>query len=309
MFFQVRHAGHFINSMKCAILFAGRNDHEWSLLVKGNPMKIRSVVVLFAAIFLGICSVRLPAETKPLRVCADPDYLPYSNRAGEGFENKIAEAVAKMLGTTVEYTWESTRGTGGFPQFLQTTLEANKCDVVMSLPYGSAEAHTTQPYYTSSYVFVFKKKNNYNIESMDSPVLRRLRIGFEEDTPVEDAIKIRGMYPKATHFDIATNSEESPAGMLDAVQQSRIDVLITWEPAIGGFLGKHPDFEVVPVPNDRALGPPEQFSFPMSMGVREGDETLRKALDDVIAKHKAELTSILNRQGVKPFMPKDPNAP
>ena len=265
--------------------------------------------MLLAAIFLGICSVRLPAESKPLRVCADPDYLPYSNRTGEGFENKIAEAVAKMLGTTVEYTWASYRGQGGFPQFLQSTLEANKCDVVMSLPYGSAEAHTTQPYYTSSYVFVFKKKNNYSIESMDSPVLKRLRIGFEEDTPVEDAIKIRGMYPKATHFDIATNSEESPAGMLDAIQQSRIDVLITWEPAIGGFLGKHPDFEVVPVPNDRALGPPEQFAFPMSMGVRVGDEAMKNALDDVIAKHKAELTSILNRSGVKLFVPKDPNTP
>jgi mxaJ protein len=295
--------------LKGTILFAGRNDHEWSEAVKGNPIKITTVVVVFAAMFLGIFSVRLPAQSKPLRVCADPDYLPYSNRAGEGFENKIAQAVAKMLGTTVEYTWASYRGQGGFPEFLQSTLEANKCDVVMSLPYGSAEAHTTQPYYTSSYVFVFKKKNNYNIESMDSPVLRKLRIGFEEDTPVEDAIKIRGMYPKATHFDIATNSEESPAGMLDAIQQARIDVLITWEPAIGGFLLKHPDFEVVPVPNARSMGPPEQFSFPMSMGVRVGDETLKNMLDGVIEKHKTELTSILNRQGVKLFVPKDPNTP
>src|SRR3984885_10129652 len=103
------------------------------------------------------------ASAKTFRVCADPDYLPYSNRAGEGFENKIAEAVAKMLGTTVEYTWASYRGKGGFPQFLVDTLEANKCDVVMNVPYGSREARPTEPYYISSYVFVFNKKNNYNI--------------------------------------------------------------------------------------------------------------------------------------------------
>jgi len=219
-------------------------------------MKVRRALFVWAAIILGLSAVQLPAAAKPLRVCADPDYLPYSNKAGQGFENKIAEAVAKMMGTTVEYTWANTRGEGGFPQFLQNTLEANKCDVVMSLPYGSAEAHTTQPYYTSSYVFVFKKKNNYNIESIDSPILKRLRLGFEEDTPVEDAIKIRGLYPKSTHFEVGANSDESPMEMLNAIQQARIDVLITWEPAIGAFLAKFPDFEVVPVPNDRALGPP-----------------------------------------------------
>lgn len=272
-------------------------------------MRVSGAAVLWAAILLGLCSVGHAAETKPLRVCADPDYLPYSNRAGEGFENKIAEAVAKMLGTTVEYTWASYRGAGGFPQFLVETLEANKCDVVMSLPYGSREASTTQPYYTSSYVFVFKKKSNYNIDSMDSPVLKQLRIGYEEDTPVEDAVKMRGMFPKSTQFEVGTNSDQSPDDMLKAIQDARIDVLITWEPAIGAFLAKHPELEVVPVPNDRALGPPEQFAFPMAMGVRESDAALKNALDGVIAKHKAELTSILNQHGVKLYIPKDPNAP
>src|SRR3954462_6131504 len=84
-------------------------------------------------------SIAFPAPAKALRVCADPDYLPFSNRAGQGFENKIAEAVAKMLGQTVEYTFASYRGRGGFPQFLAGTLDAKKCDVVVSIPYGSRE--------------------------------------------------------------------------------------------------------------------------------------------------------------------------
>src|SRR5207249_5272400 len=81
----------------------------------------------------------IPAQGAALRICADPDYLPYSNRAGQGFENKIAEAVAKALGEPLEYTWESTRSRGGFPEFLARTLDANKCDAVMNIPYGSRE--------------------------------------------------------------------------------------------------------------------------------------------------------------------------
>src|SRR5579871_4678370 len=139
-----------------------------------------------------------------LSVCADPNYLPYSNRAGEGFENKIAELVAKALGETVEYTWASYRGHGGFPQFLSSTLDAKKCDVVMDIPYGSREELTTRPYYVSSYVFVFAKSKNYNITSMDSPALKRLRVGFERDTPAEGALKIRGMIPgTVAAFDVS----------------------------------------------------------------------------------------------------------
>src|ERR1700733_1195332 len=110
--------------------------------------------------------VLLTDPAKALGVCAAPDYLPYSNRAGAGFENKIAEAVAKALGETVEYTYASHRGHGGFSQFLASTLDAKKCDVVMSIPYGSQEELTTRPYYISSYVFVFAKSRNYSLTSM-----------------------------------------------------------------------------------------------------------------------------------------------
>jgi mxaJ protein len=245
----------------------------------------------------------LTAEAAALRVCADPDYLPYSNRAGEGFENKIAEAVAKALGEPLEYTWDNTRGQGGFPEFLARTLDANKCDVVMNLPYGSREELTTQPYYVSSYVFVFKKSRNYDIRTMDSDVLKRITIGFESETPAEDGVKIRGLLPRAVAFDVGSNSEESPVVMLNALDNGRIDVLITWQPAIGAFLMRRTDLEVVAVPNARTLGSPEQYAFPMSMGVRHGDESLKKRLDDVIGKHQAELSSILNQLGVNLYAP------
>jgi mxaJ protein len=251
----------------------------------------------------GLWLFLLSIPAMALTVCADPDYLPYSNRAGEGFENKIAGAVAKALGESVEYTWASHRGHGGFTQFLSSTLDAKKCDVVMSIPYGSREELTTRPYYISSYVFVFPKSKRYDITSMESPVLRRLKVGFERDTPAEDALKMRGMITgtppgSVVPFDVSDEGSESPAIMLNALKDGKIDVLITWQPAIGSFLRGYPDLDVVAVPNTRALGAPERYSFPMSMGVREGNDALEKRLDEVIEKHQAELTSILTESGV-----------
>ena len=262
-------------------------------------MKVRTTIVFLVVAGLSTFS----AQAAPLRVCADPDYLPYSNRAGEGFENKVAEAVVKVLGETLDYTWESTRGQGGFPEFLARTLDAKKCDVVMNIPYGSRDELTTQPYYVSSYVFVFKKSKNYDIKSMDSAVLKRIKIGFESDTPAENGLKMRGLVPATIAFDVGSDSATSPVTMLNALESGQIDVLITWQPAIGAFLKQHPDLEVVAVPNERVLGSPEQYAFPMSMGVRQGDEALRKRLDAVIVSRQSELTSILTQHGVKLYTP------
>jgi mxaJ protein len=254
--------------------------------------------------FVGLVApLLLSVSAQALIVCADPNYLPYSNRAGEGFENKIAAAMAKALGEPVEYLWASYRGHGGFPQFLSSTLDARKCEVVMSIPYASREELTTRPYYVSSYVFVFPKNKHYDIASMDSPVLKGLKIGFERETPAEDALKIRGLIPGAppggiVPFDVSDEGEESPATMLTALKAGQMDVLITWQPSISSFLRAYSDFEVVAVPNARTYGAPEQYAFPMSMGVREGNDALKKRLDDAIEKHQAELTSILTESGV-----------
>ncbi len=259
-----------------------------------NPLTSVAVAALSLAL--------LPTPAKALGVCADPNYLPFSNRAGEGFENKIAQAVAKALGETVEYTWASYRGHGGFSQFLSSTLDAMKCDVVMSIPYGSREELTTRPYYISSYVFVYPKAKNYSLDSLDSPVLKRLRVGFERETPAEDALKMRGMIPgTSVPFDVSNDPAESPASMLTALKEGQIDVLMTWQPAISAFLRAYPEMQVSVVPNGRTLGAPEQYTFPMSMAVREGNQALKDKLDAVIAGSQAELSSILTESGVLLF--------
>ncbi len=239
----------------------------------------------------------------PLRVCADADYMPYSTRDGKGFENKVALTVARALGKTVAFTWDSERGRGGFEEFLDRTLRARRCDVVVNVPYASENLSVTRPYYISSYVFVFPRNKHYAVTSMDSPVLRNLRIGFETDTPAEMGLKLRALITHAQPFDVGGDPSLSPSAILDAVQRGTINVAVTWEPSIGYFLRSRPSLAVVPVPNTRALGSPEQYNFAMAMATRPDDKELTARLDDVITRHRADLQEILTAYGVRLYRP------
>jgi len=256
--------------------------------------------ILSVAALAALASI---ASAKDFRVCADPDYLPFSNRAGEGFENKIAELAAKSLGAKLIDVWATTRGTGGFSEFLARNLDAGKCDAIMDMPYGSQEELTTDPYYISSYVFVSKKARSYDLENMDSPILHKLRIGFERETPPEDGLKIRDLLSQAQPFSVGDTENLSPVTMVRAVQDGSVDVMITWEPAVGWFLRNYPDLMVTRVPNTRTTGAPEQYLFPMSMAVRKSNENLKELLDGVIAQRKGALEEILRQYNVRLYPP------
>jgi len=266
---------------------------------------MRSSSLLLAPATALVILLTVSASASPLKVCADQDYLPFSNRAGQGFENDIAQAIAKYLGDSVEYTWSSYRGRGGFEEFLARTLNSRQCDVVMSLPYGSGEALTTDPYYISSYVFVFRRDERYELHSMDAPILRQVKVGFERDTPPEDGLKLRGLVERAIPFHVGERQNESPRDLLEAVRDGRVDVMITWEPAVGSFLPDYPDLAVTPVPNERALGSPERYSFPISMAVRPDEAALAERINAVIGDHRADLRTILEHHGVQLYKPAD----
>jgi mxaJ protein len=255
---------------------------------------------LLPLVFIAACACGLSARASgTLKVCADPDYMPYSNRAGQGFENDLARYVAHAMGEKVKFVWADSRGQGGYSEFLSRNLDAGKCDVVMSLPYANQEELTTDPYYVSSYVMVFKKHKGYDLHSLNSPELRKLKIGFETDTPVETGLQLRGMVRSAKRYDVGGHSGVSPETVLKAVQDGDIDVMLTWQPAIGAYLSRFPDLTTVRLPNSRATGSPEMYSFPMSMAVRQGDKPLQKRLDAVIKKHRADLDRILRHHGVE----------
>lgn len=235
----------------------------------------------------------------PLKVCADPDYMPYSNQAGQGFENKVAALVAKSLNRPLEYVWSSYRQQGGFDNFLARGLDKGKCDVVMNIPYGDPEETYTQPYYGSTYVFVSKKSKNYDLSNgLDSQALRTAKIGFENGTPPQAGLKMRDLVMHATEFDTAEKNDVSPKSTLQAVQDGKVDVLITWEPAIGYFMKDFPDLTMARVPDTNSMGSPERYLFFMAMAVKPKDEALKTQIDKVIASHKPQITAILDQYNV-----------
>jgi len=256
------------------------------------------VPVLVLVLLGGAACHRTPART--LRICADPNNMPYSNRAGEGFENKIAELIGRDRQATVEYTWWAQRR-----GFVRNTLNAGTCDVLIGVPTAYALAQTTKPYYRSSYVFVSKRERRLALGSLDDPRLRELRIGVQiigddfNNSPPAHALSNRGMVRNVVGYTVYGDySRPSPlADIVSAVDRGDVDAAVVWGPPAGYFAKRDGDLEVRPV-SPRADSPALPFVFDMSMGVRKGNTALRDELNDFIARRQPDIDRILDAYGV-----------
>jgi mxaJ protein len=257
-------------------------------------LRIALVAIAVTAVGLAAATPAQAQPSSPLRVCADPNYIPYSNRDGAGFENKIASVVAKALDRPLQYVWVSIRGDAGFAQMVHEDLDAGKCDVIVDLPYAETDVKTTNPYYVSSYVFIYKRSLR-NITSLDSPALRHLKIGYEADTPVEVGLKLRALTIGAKPFLTADEEDASPDSIVNAVAAGTINVGLSWAPAVGYFVGQHPDLTEHVIPNSRSQGSPEQYTFPMAMGTRLNNDTLASQLNRALTQSRPQIYDILDQ--------------
>jgi quinoprotein dehydrogenase-associated probable ABC transporter substrate-binding protein len=232
-----------------------------------------------------------------LRVCADPNNLPFSNDRGEGFENKIAELLARDLNERVEYTWWAQRR-----GFFRNTLKSGACDVVIGVPSGFEMALTTKPYYRSTYVFVYKKGKGLQVKSLDDPILKKLKIGvhllgddYTNPPPVHELSK-RGLVDNVIGFNTFYSDTNPPSAIIDAVASGKIDLAIVWGP-LAGYYAKRQQvpLELVPVPSGKGDLP---FAFDISMGVKKGDDALYAKLTQVLEKRQPEIMKILTEYGV-----------
>ena len=244
-----------------------------------------------------------PQITRPagvLRVCADPNNLPFSNNRGEGFENKIAEMVAHDLGWRLEYTWWAQRR-----GFFRNTLKAGTCDVVMGVPAGFEMALTTMPYYRSSYVFLYRK-GKLQLNSLDDPRLHELKVGVQmigddfSNTPPAHALSRRNIIQNVKGYTVYGDyAQQNPtARIIDAVARKEIDVAIVWGPLAGYFARKERvplKLEFVSPQIDQPFLP---FVYDISMGVRRDDQTLRDQLERVMEKRRGEIDKLLSDFGV-----------
>ena len=256
-------------------------------------------------ILIGVCLACPEAvfgQTRDqFRVCADPDNLPFSNRSLEGFENRIADVVAKELGTSPRYIWWGQR-TGFIRNTMYATLEEGRCEVVIGVPQGYDPVRTTRPYYRSTYVFVFPKNKGPQIASLDDPVLKKLRIGvhligddYTNPPPVHELSK-RGVVGNLVGFSTFYSSANPPSSIIDAVASGKIDVAIVWGPVAGYFAQRQRvPLALVPVPSGKGDLP---FAFDISMGVKPGSDAVKARLERVLDTRQADITRILKDYGV-----------
>jgi mxaJ protein len=251
----------------------------------------------------------LPPERPPvLRVCADPNNLPFSNRQEEGFENRIARLVAADLGAEVEYTWWAQRR-----GFVRNTLRAGACDLIPGVPARFDPVATTAAYYRSTYVFVTRPDLAPAIESFDDPRLRRLRIGVHligddyANPPPVSALARRKIIRNVKGYSIYGDYRDPnpPARLVEAVARGEVDVAIVWGPFGGYFAGRDSAaLRVTPVhaPDD---GEGVPFVFAIAMGIRPADSALARRVDGVLDRRRAEIRRILEQYGI-PLLPDTP---
>jgi mxaJ protein len=266
--------------------------HEAAPLVVGSTMY---VVTPFPNQSTTSPRPRVPAA--PLRVCADPNNLPFSNQREEGLENRLAELVARELETTVSYVWWAQRR-----GFVRNTLDAGLCDVIMGVPTELPSVLTTRPYYRSAYVFVTRVDRKLEIESFDDPRLRQLQIGVQvlgdgANTPPMTALARRGLVKNLVGYTVFGDYAQAnpPARIMEAVSGGEVDIAVVWGPLAGFFAGRYPrELALTPLPPDGTVA----MDFAISMGVRKKDQALRAKLDRILERHRAEVERILDEYGV-----------
>jgi mxaJ protein len=241
-----------------------------------------------------------PPDPRVLRVCSDPNNLPFSDRGESGFENRIAELTARELHRSLAYYWQPQRR-----GFIRTALNAGRCDVVIGVPTASEMVRATRPYYRSSFMFVSRRGRRPPISSFDDPRLRHLRVGIPitgndyANPPAAQALAVRHIVDNVRGYPVYGDySRPRPSsGVLDALLRDDVDVAVAWGPLAGDFARRSPTpLDLVPV--DGPIDPALPFAFDVSMGVRRDDRALAAALDDVIARRSREIQQILAGYGV-----------
>lgn len=258
-------------------------------------MRSRSSLPAIATALLCTCA----RAEGTLRVCAEPNDLPFSNIKLQGFENKLADMAAHDLGERVVYTWSMER-----EHFVKKTLDAGKCDVLMGVPAGFSEVETTTPYYASTYVFVWRRDRHLNLASMMDPRLRRLRIGVhvlgDDNTPPMEALARAGIVRNVTGYMIYGDSRQPnpPSRLIEAVEGGTVDVAAVWGP-LGGYFAQRSRVPLAIAPiTDTAAFAPAAFQYAIAMGVRKGNSTLRERLGQVIAHRRGQIRNLLVSYGI-----------
>jgi mxaJ protein len=248
-----------------------------------------------------------PVPENVLRVCQDPNNLPFSNRALEGFENKIAALLARDLGWQIAYTW--------YPQrmgFIRNTLRAKepdgdryKCDLVTGVAAGFDMGATTRPYYRSAYAMAYVKGRGLDsVRTLEDllalPAERRatLRLGVFAGSPVTDWLLEHDLIERMVPYQAQSGDPAAyPGEMVEKdLASGAIDVAFIWGPIAGYFARHAANVPIVAIP--LTPHPNVQFEFDIAMATRFGEAAYKQRIDEAIERNRPQINAILAQYGV-----------
>jgi quinoprotein dehydrogenase-associated probable ABC transporter substrate-binding protein len=259
------------------------------------PRRLRQGLGLFALGVALFCWMPQSEAAGLMRVCADPDNMPFSNAQGEGFENKLAELIAEKLGDTLEYVWFS-EGSGYVPN----TIGSDSCDLVMGYAQGTGLIDDTNPYYYTSYVLIYRADDAglAGLASLSDPRLKDKRIGLLARTPPASILAMHGLAANATPFEVRAGESAAKAAetMVRAVAAGELDVALLWGP-VAGYYAQNAETRLKLVPlSKESVGPSTVLGI--TMGVRPGDPQWKHKINKVIADNQKEIVALLQAYGV-----------
>jgi len=233
------------------------------------------------------------ADRSVLKVCADPSNLPFSDQKKDGFENKIAELLGTALVVKVEYTW--------YPQiigFVRNTLQTHRCDLVIGTVAGDESMQTTNPYYFTTYVMLYRSDKGLSLKGLQDPQLARLRLGVVSATPPSDLLVRHALMANAKPYPLSVDTRvESPTHqMVKDLMAGSIDVGLLWGP-IAGYYRQHDKLPLTLVPLADEPGA-ARMKYHIAMGVRPNEPEWRRRVNAMIVEQQPQLTAILREYGV-----------
>ena len=255
--------------------------------------RLAALVACAAGLLLGSCNL-VPERT--LTACADPNNLPFSNKAREGFENKLAQLIASDLHARLEYIWWAQRR-----GYVRNTLNEAKCDFWPGIASNVEMVATSRPYYRSTYMFVTRQDSNLSGLTLDDPRLKSLKIGVQmvgddaSNTPPAHALAKRGVIGNVQGYMLYGNYAEPnpPAQVVRAVERGDVDVALVWGPLAGFFAAQSKvPLRLEPVTPWFADNQwPMQFD--VSVGVQKDNQKLLKEIDRILARRRTDIAKLL----------------
>lgn len=267
---------------------------------------MKTTTRIFTALALGLGFATAQAEQPTLKVCTAENEMPYSNKDGEGFENKLAQFIAERLGRKLEtVTWTDPR------YFVRDYVDKGLCDVVMGVDYGDPRLYTTIPYYRSGYVFISREKDGLDVQSWDSEALKTAkRIAFVPGTPAETMLRAIGRYNDMFNYQHELAGFKSKRNqyvkyetdkLVNEVVSGKAEVAVLWGPAAARYVKASNTpltMTVIPDNNKRSDGQKVGFHYSTAIGVRKGEVALLEQLNKLIRAHQDEIEELLEAEGI-----------